>query len=121
MVMFMFMFMSHVKVRIALVMCIAYPVLCFARRGVKIVITAVAVIPQRKTRLPPYLDTLYIVYTSSIHRIHIVYSLRHCIFIEKYISKEIKPTFQDTWLKKICKGCKKISKAVSKKTLQQYS
>ena len=73
MVMFMFMFMSHVKVRIALVMCFAYPVLCFARRGVKIVITAVAVIPQRKTRLPPYLDTLYIVYTSYIHRIHIVY------------------------------------------------
>ena len=33
----------------------AYPVLCFARRGVKMVITAVAVIPQRKTRFPPYL------------------------------------------------------------------
>ena len=32
-----------------------YPVLCFARRGVKMVITAVAVIPQRKTRFPPYL------------------------------------------------------------------
>ena len=33
----------------------AYPVLCLARRGVKMVITAVAVIPQRKTRFPPYL------------------------------------------------------------------
>ena len=33
----------------------AYPVLCLARSGVKMVITAVAVIPQRKTRFPPYL------------------------------------------------------------------
>ncbi len=37
-----------------------YPVLCLARRGVKMVITAVAVIPQRKTLFPPYLRQQYV-------------------------------------------------------------
>ena len=50
---------------------IAHPVLCFARRGVNIVMTAVAVIPQRKTLFPPYLRPHKICETSKSQRVQL--------------------------------------------------
>ena len=58
MIMVLVMFFAHpvvVEVVYYTIEYIAHPVLCFASRGVNIVMTAVAVIPQRKTLFPPYL------------------------------------------------------------------